>query len=125
MLGIGPCGPQIKSLKLLNGEELVSIVIRHGRRRTILGVPMKIVHDDSGSMHLVPWMTSVVRSQDGMFLWSEQPFELRTETILSESWPLSVVREEYKMRLGDPQTWLNNQGKDIDSFSVPDDMKIQ
>ena len=125
MLGIGPCGPQIKSLKLLNGEELVSIVIRRGRRRTILAVPMKIVHDDAGAVHLVPWMTATVRTENDSFMWSEQPFEVRTETIVAEAWPLSVVRNEYKARLNDPQTWLNNQGKDIDLFAVPDNMKIQ
>jgi hypothetical protein len=86
---------------------------------------MKIVHDDVGAVHLVPWMTAAVRTENGSFVWSDQPFELNTNSIIIEAWPLSIVREEYKKRLNDPQTWLNNASKDINSFSLPDDVKIQ
>ena len=125
LLGIGQENPQIKSLKMITGEEMVAIVIRRGRRHTTLAVPMKIVYDDLGAVHLVPWMTAAVKSENGIFIWSDQPFELPSSSILAECWPLNVVREEYRKRLSDPQTWLNNTGKDIDSFSIPDDVKIQ
>lgn len=125
MLGIGQENPQIKSLKLFSGEEMVAIVIRKSRKRTTVAIPMKIVYDDIGAVHLVPWMTAVVKSENGMFVWSDQPFEINADYIASEAWPLNIVKEEYKKRLRDPQTWLNNASKDIDSFSIPDNVRIQ
>ena len=127
MLSIGKVGgePQIKSFKISTGEEVVSIVVRHGRRRTTLAVPMKIVYDDLGAVHLVPWMTAAVKSENGKFIWSDQPFDVSAHFIISECWPLDVVKNEYVKRLKDPETWLNNASKDIDSFSLPDDVKIQ
>lgn len=116
----------IKSLKLATGEEIVAIIISRGRRKTILAVPMKIVYDDVGAVHLVPWMTAAVQvGLSGSFVWSDQPFELSSNFIIADCWPLEVVRNEYLKRLNDPQTWLNNASKDIDSFSLPDDVKIQ
>ena len=125
MLGIGQSNPQIKSMKMVSGEEVVGIVIKRGKRKTVVAVPMKIVYDDAGAVHLVPWMTAAVKTSGGMFVWSDQPFEIATDFIMAECWPLSVVHDEYRKRLNDPQTWLNNTSKDIDSFSIPDDVKIQ
>jgi len=125
LLGIGQENPQIKSLKMVTGEEMVAIVVRKGRRHTTLAVPMKIVYDDLGAVHLVPWMTAAVKTENGIFVWSDQPFEINSSAILAECWPLDVVKEEYRKRLSDPQTWLNNREKDIDSFSLPDNVKIQ
>ena len=127
MLNTGKAGgePQIKSFKISTGEEVVSIVVRHGRRKSTLAIPMKIVYDDAGAVHLVPWMTAAVKSENGRFIWSDQPFDIPARFIISECWPLDVVKNEYVKRLKDPDTWLNNASKDIDSFSFPDDVKIQ
>ena len=125
MFGIGQNVPEIKSLKLISGEEIVGIVVKHGKRKIIVAIPMKIVYDDAGSVHLVPWMTAAVKTENDIFVWSDQPFEISSHSIVAEAWPLSIVKNEYKKRLNDPQTWLNNASRDIDSFSIPDDIKIQ
>lgn len=116
--------PKITTIKMLSGEELVAMVMAKGRRRWTLAVPMKIVYDDSGAVHLVPWITPVVDIDNtGEFIWSGQPFYIRANHITAAADPMLVVRNEYIKRLKDPKTWL--QSRDIDSFSIPEGMKIQ
>ena len=116
--------PRITTIKMLSGEELVAMVMAKGKRRWTLAVPMKIIYDESGSVHLVPWITPVVEiDRNGGFVWSRQPFYVRTSHITVAANPMPVVRNEYVKRLKDPKTWL--QSSDIDSFSIPEGMKLQ
>ena len=116
--------PRITTIKMLSGEELVAMVMGRGKRRWTLAVPMKIVYDESGSVHLVPWITPVVEiDRNGGFVWSRQPFYVKGSHITVAADPMPVVRNEYVKRLKDPKTWL--QANDIDSFSIPEGMKIQ
>ena len=116
--------PRITTIKMLSGEELVAMVMAKGRRRWTLAVPMKIVYDDSGAVHLVPWITPVVEiDKTGGFIWSGQPFYVRTSHITVAADPMPVVKNEYVKRLKDPKAWL--QSGDIDSFAVPEGMKLQ
>ena len=116
--------PRITTLKMLSGEELVAMVMAKGRRRWTLAVPMKIVYDDAGAVHLVPWITPVVEiDKNGGFIWSRQPFYVRSGHVTVAADPMPVVRNEYVKRLKDPKAWLQNG--DIDSFSVPEGMKLQ
>lgn len=124
-LGIGHGRrPVITTLKMLSGEEIVGIVTSKGRQKWTVAVPMKIVYDEQGSVHLVPWITAVVEeAQGGRFMWSDQAFEIAASHITLACCPMPVVEREFLKRLKNPDAWLN--GADIDAFSVPDGMKIQ
>lgn len=116
--------PKIATIKLLTGEEIVCILAGKSARKLTVAVPMKLVFDSSGAVHLVPWVTAAV-DVDGMggFKWSDQPFEINADHVTMECCPMAVVEKEYLKRLKDPAAWLN--GVDIDSFSVPEGLKIQ
>ena len=118
--------PTITTIKMISGEEIVAIVVCRGRRFWTIAVPMKIAYDDRGAVHLVPWITAAVELDGaGGFKWSDQAFDVAADHITIACYPMPVVKQEYLKRLKDPNTWLNGSGTDIDSFSVPEGIKIQ